>query len=117
VRAGLWDEVEGGIYIHDWDDHNSLRDDKRARDAERKRRARAEGRWNESDRPRPKAAPNAPQGRAPARVDGSEGSERNTSRAVTVSSYAEQRPSEKRNEEVRNEEVRNLIDVSLREAS
>ena len=44
VAAGLWDENGDGqsVHIHDWDDHNGRRDEKRAKDRERKRR------WRES---------------------------------------------------------------------
>lgn len=42
VKVGLWDDAgEGGIYIHDWHDHNGKRDARKASDRERKRQARA----------------------------------------------------------------------------
>lgn len=76
VAAGLWhDNGSGGIHINDWDEHNGKRDDRRHRDRERKRQARAEGRWNESDRPRTGRAPSPAPSTAPARGEGSEGSE------------------------------------------
>lgn len=39
VAAGLWDINGDGrtVAIHDWDDHNSKRDERRAKDRERKR--------------------------------------------------------------------------------
>src|SRR5690349_13483511 len=42
IRFGLGDENGDGasIYIHDWADHNSKRDARRAADRERKREAR-----------------------------------------------------------------------------
>lgn len=52
VEAGLWDINGDGetVHIHDWDDHNGQRDQRRRRDLERKKKAREEGRWNERDR-------------------------------------------------------------------
>ena len=41
LSAGLWDEVDDGIAIHDWDTHNGKRDERRAKDRARKRIARA----------------------------------------------------------------------------
>lgn len=42
IKVGLWeDDGEGGIIIHDWDDHNGKRDARRASDRARKRAARA----------------------------------------------------------------------------
>lgn len=96
VAARLWDDIgDGRVYIHDWDVHNGKRDDRRERERERKRRARREGRWNESDRTRDETQDGAQnttnKGResgrapdaAPARVEGSEGSEGTSTRAVT----------------------------------
>jgi hypothetical protein len=41
IAAGLWDELDNGVIrIHDWDEHNSKRDERRERDRERKRSAR-----------------------------------------------------------------------------
>lgn len=43
VDAGLWAEAtdrSGAIEIHDWAEHNSKRDERRAQDRERKRRQR-----------------------------------------------------------------------------
>ena len=40
IRARLWDENGDGILIHDWDDYNSKRDERKAADRERKRRQR-----------------------------------------------------------------------------
>ncbi len=42
VTAGLWDtNGDGGtVHIHDWDEHNGKRDERRAADRERKRRWR-----------------------------------------------------------------------------
>ena len=44
IAKGWWDENGDGrtVHIHDWDDYNSKRDEKRAKDRERKRR------WRES---------------------------------------------------------------------
>lgn len=43
VAAGLWDLNGDGVtvHIHDWDEHNGRRDERRAKDRERKRRWRA----------------------------------------------------------------------------
>lgn len=42
VLLQFWDLLDDGIVrIHDWDDHNSKRDEKRLQDRERKRRQRA----------------------------------------------------------------------------
>lgn len=43
VDAGLWDENGDGntVHIHDWNDHNGKRDERRAKDRERKRAMRA----------------------------------------------------------------------------
>jgi hypothetical protein len=35
--AGLWDPNGNGIMIHDWEEHNAKRDEKRVKDRERKR--------------------------------------------------------------------------------
>lgn len=37
IEAGLWDDLGGDIYIHDWDVHNAKRDDRKQRDRQRKR--------------------------------------------------------------------------------
>ena len=44
VGAGLWDVNGDGttIVIHDWEEHNSKRDERRAKDRERKRKWRRE---------------------------------------------------------------------------
>lgn len=68
VAAGLWDELpDGSVQVHDWDEHNSRRDERRAADRERKSRQR------ERDRSRVTSA-------VTARVEGSEGSESKSSR-------------------------------------
>lgn len=42
VTAGLWEDAgSGAIKIHDWDDHNDKRDERKKVDRERKRAARA----------------------------------------------------------------------------
>jgi hypothetical protein len=42
IEAGLWDEIDGStsVRIHDWDDHNGRRDERRRKDRERKRQLR-----------------------------------------------------------------------------
>jgi hypothetical protein len=42
VGAGLWDVNGDGetVHIHDWDEHNAKRDERRRKDRERKREAR-----------------------------------------------------------------------------
>lgn len=42
VQIGLWELNGNGqtILIHDWEDHNKIRDERKARDRERKRRER-----------------------------------------------------------------------------
>lgn len=45
IAAGLWEMNGNGVVVHNWDEHNSARDDRRERERERKRKARAEGRW------------------------------------------------------------------------
>lgn len=37
VAASLWHEIEGGVEINDWDEHNGKRDARRKADRERKR--------------------------------------------------------------------------------
>jgi len=46
VDAGLWDVNGDGetVVIHDWDDHNGIRDQRRVKDRERKREYRAKQR-------------------------------------------------------------------------
>lgn len=40
IAAGVWDDLgDGRVIIHDWDEHNGKRDERRAADRERKRRA------------------------------------------------------------------------------
>ena len=41
TSAGLWEERDGMIYIHEWAEHNGKRDARRAVDRERKRQQRA----------------------------------------------------------------------------
>ena len=41
VKAGLWVEaVDGGVAVAGWEEHNGPRDDRKAKDRERKRQAR-----------------------------------------------------------------------------
>jgi hypothetical protein len=78
VGAGLWDDAgDGAVVIHDWDEHNSKRDERREKDRERKRELRrsagqSAGRSN---------------GRSTlaAHVEGSEGSEGSEERQETKS--------------------------------
>jgi len=68
VTAGLWDDLEQGVVrIHDWDEHNSKRDERRAKDRERKKSARLSA----------GASAGQPNGASagPAHVEGSEGSD------------------------------------------
>lgn len=38
IHMGLWDELsDGAVRIHDWDEHNGKRDERRRKDRERKR--------------------------------------------------------------------------------
>jgi hypothetical protein len=41
IAAGLWEMENGEVLIHDWDEYNGKRDERRAADRERKRRERA----------------------------------------------------------------------------
>jgi hypothetical protein len=45
VTAGLWDMNGDGetVVIHDWDEHNGKRDERRRKDRERKRKERRNG--------------------------------------------------------------------------
>lgn len=47
IAAGLWGLNGDGqtVTIHDWEEHNGARDDRRRRERDRMRRARAEGRY------------------------------------------------------------------------
>lgn len=61
VKAGLWHLNGDGrtVVIHDWEEHNGLRDKRRAKDRERKRAYRAQQRASaghdaDSPRTRPK---------------------------------------------------------------
>lgn len=77
-KAGLWDaNPSGGIDIHDWDEHNGKRDERRAADRERKRLARAkerDGQARTSARPSRGTSAGQSAGRSTlaARVDGSD---------------------------------------------
>jgi hypothetical protein len=75
LEAGLWDHVgpNGTVKIHDWEDHNSKRDERRRKDRERKRLLRAAGCPADS----PADSPRKPRGQklGPAHVDGSDGSD------------------------------------------
>lgn len=46
LEFGLWEQHgdDGSIHIHDWEDHNSTRDERREKDRQRKRRERAAAR-------------------------------------------------------------------------
>lgn len=39
VDAGLWDETTNGVLVHDWEEYNGKRDQRKAKDRERKRAA------------------------------------------------------------------------------
>lgn len=84
INAGLWDTNGDAtsIYIHDWDEHNSKRDDRREADRVRKRAARksqgtSAGQRADSpqDAPQDTTRTNATASTARPHVDGSEGSE------------------------------------------
>lgn len=66
VAAGLWHEIDQGIEINDWDEHNGKRDARRVADRERKRAARSAGK---------SSGTSAGQSAGTARVEGSDGSE------------------------------------------
>lgn len=66
IEAGLWDDLDGSIEIHDWADHNSKRDERREKDRVRKREARRAERPQDSPQDAPVVSPHA---------EGSEGSE------------------------------------------
>lgn len=90
VEAGLWEPLsDESVSIHDWDDHNGKRDDRRAKDRERKRAARAVDKGGSpQDSPQDKARTSRGQSGGPARVEGSEGSDGSEVRQVTTSSTA-----------------------------
>ena len=46
LDAGLWELNGAGVVIHDWDEHNGKRDERREKERERKRQAR--GTWASS---------------------------------------------------------------------
>ncbi len=73
VAAGLWDEIDGVVLIHDWEDHNGRRDDRRTRERERLRtlRERQRNAVQTQDSTQYERATDAPA----TRVDGSEGSD------------------------------------------
>lgn len=50
LGAGLWDLNGDGVVIHEWEEKNGRRDDRRERERRRKQEARRSGRWNEADR-------------------------------------------------------------------
>lgn len=95
-NARLWDENhDGGVIIHDWQEHNGKRDARRAADRERKRLSRAvtgdlsaghdADKHADSPQDAPQDSPQDTQARVrrtsrgqnsgPARVEGSEGSD------------------------------------------
>ena len=81
IAAGLWDETDDGVVIHDWDEHNAKRDARRAADRERKRAARSKG---------TSAGPSAGQ----KCVEGSEGSEGSDRSPKAVMEVLRERPQE-----------------------
>lgn len=102
VKSGLWDDLGAGtVRIHDWDEHNGKRDERRRKDRERKRDQRrtsaGQSTGQRADSPqdnqggRPQDTPRKHRGQnvGPAHVDGSEGSDgsdgttRTTPKAVT----------------------------------
>jgi hypothetical protein len=90
VAAGLWEQaVDNAILIHDWADHNSKRDDRRAADRARKRAARAadksghSGGTSNGASAGPSAGASSGTSTVSARVDGSEGSEGSDKNPVT----------------------------------
>ena len=84
VKAGLWDDPgdrSGGINVHDWDDHNGVRDARREADRERKkawreqRNVRVASASTDADVPRHVRVPVRVTSASAAHVEGSEGSE------------------------------------------
>jgi hypothetical protein len=72
VAAGVWDEAaDGGVTIHDWDDHNSKRDDRREKERVRLRAYRERTRTERSTERETVRSTDAVR----TRVDGSDGSE------------------------------------------
>jgi hypothetical protein len=102
VAAGLWHDLEDGIQIHDWDEHNSSRDERKAKDRERKRavRAAAKSTGTSADSPQDTARTNNGQlarrphveARAGGRPMTSEGSEELNPRAVALNAAVNGRP-------------------------
>jgi hypothetical protein len=99
VAAGLWTQHGTDVHYHDWDDHNGKRDDRRDRERQRKREARAlwassaqDGRTLGADGAQDGRAPGRRTGARRARVDGSEGSDREP-RAVTSTERPARDPS------------------------
>lgn len=80
VAAGLWADTKDGIEVHDWDDHNSRRDDRRAAERERKQRQRK--REREAAGPADVTRDVTSKSRVTECVEGSEGSEELKPKAV-----------------------------------
>lgn len=85
VTVELWHEVDGGIEIHDWDEHNGKRDARKAADADRKRAAywKEKGTEPPQETPRRNSRRQGGENGSTARVDWNEGSDGNT-RAVAL---------------------------------
>lgn len=48
IKAGLWDATKNGaVLIHDWEEHNGIRDERRAREAARLREYRRKQKENQ----------------------------------------------------------------------
>lgn len=63
VEVGLWDQVDGGYRVHDYDEHNFGAEAKRQAREDKARKA-AQARW-EKERARKQAAPGSPPSDAP----------------------------------------------------
>lgn len=77
INAGLWDVSgsAGDVRIHDWDEHNGKRDERRRRDRIRKQEARRKEAERPQDSPQDIQGTSNGVSAGPAHVDSSEGSE------------------------------------------
>lgn len=94
VKAGLWEQGEHGILIHDWNEHNGRRDAKRAADRERKRRQRERDMTRDTPRDVTRDTDrDTPRDRRALTDEGSEGSDgKEETVTPTVLEYAAREP-------------------------
>lgn len=113
TAAALWhDADDGGIDINDWLEHNGKRDARRAADRERKREARKADKSGGTS-----AGQSAGRSTLPARVDGSEGSERSKPWPYELRNAPRDQPGKASDESLDDQASHEIIRVQFEETA